>query len=1086
MRRQRATLEQSPRETGAITLRPWYVAVADRVAGALCLLASATTCPGAESFEGVLIRFDANNRQTISRVDKTDLHLAPAELGIVVWSDERGEQWRAFRGSWSIPGPTVDKGQVLPPSPLGEARGGDAASPSSLAQLTTQLDPLLSPSVIKAARARAPTAVLAPPDGGVVLGPRLTIRRYAKDDQSLPPAIAELSCEAETARITFQRNQAELALAEVADRPDAWRDGLPPGKYTLRLNGDQNESTTFVVVPLVQREQVSAWLDEWRQLTGGSNQSLYVFGAVEYLLAQQPLPYLTDALDLLDAQEQGRLSPCQDWRRRQIVSLLRGEPEPAPPNAADDATGMAEIDEARQLIARGRWSDALKQLDAVAETGDARGKALADLYRGVIHAESGLQEEAAADFYFRRAIAGLRDRSAADRFRAHNDYGNFLLNCAQDRLYNHAFQLAAGARSLLVAALLRWEDARIHYEAALDLAGQLGPTEVASVEVNLARLYAVLSDVVRTLDSPLAAERQFDPVEQALDQLARQYATHAVETAREIDPYVASAGEAILAQLAFRAQRATAGREHAMRALDGFVQCGSLAGIETMERMLAMFAVHGPRFDSEHTHDKDGHDEAFTRFRISHLLTELLRDQIPPDHVGLTRSGFFARRVFVNEQLVRLLIEDGRDVEALQYAELAKARALDDLLSTRGTEGLASPTSIPQLKTILDAWPKDVMALEYFLTTERAWVFVIDTSGNVKAHPLVDAEGEPLAARDLVARVRGFLQADFNQYAAASRQRILAGQGLDHQWQDTLNRFCHELLPNDVLAQGTDAQTLLVVPHHVLHYFPFAALVTQRDDTPRQPLEMVQPRFLIDQPSNICYAPSLTTWHMLRQRVAPPVDQAAAMAISSLPGSPPLPGVAAEIQSLKAALGRRLTIVVTEEDAHRENALTLLGRPGMLLVSTHGRNWPDQPLASELLLYPRGRDGGRLTAAELYKSSVGRDLVVLSACYTGLADRSPLPGDDLFGLQRALMKSGCRTVVTGQWDVYDQTGPELMHEFFRQLADGQPAPLALAQSQRQFLKRLRASNQPEPWLHPYYWAVYTVAGDDRTTFKRGE
>ena len=131
----------------------------------------------------------------------------------------------------------------------------------------------------------------------------------------------------------------------------------------------------------------------------------------------------------------------------------------------------------------------------------------------------------------------------------------------------------------------------------------------------------------------------------------------------------------------------------------------------------------------------------------------------------------------------------------------------------------------------------------------------------------------------------------------------------------------------------------------------------------------------------------------------------------------------------------------------------------------------------------RDRSSGRLSAAELYLCDIETDLIVLSACYTGLADKSPLPGDDLFGLQRALLQSGARTVVTGQWDIYDGTGPEIMRYFFAHLAGGKSAPEALADAQRQFLAGLRSSSDPEPWLHPYFWAVYTVAGDDRTSFK---
>jgi CHAT domain-containing protein len=334
--------------------------------------------------------------------------------------------------------------------------------------------------------------------------------------------------------------------------------------------------------------------------------------------------------------------------------------------------------------------------------------------------------------------------------------------------------------------------------------------------------------------------------------------------------------------------------------------------------------------------------------------------------------------------------------------------------------------------------------------------------------------------------VRAVLREDLDRYAVKMQKRLLDGSGFDHSWQDRLHALARRLLPAPALAQLPKARTLLIVPHHILHYFPFAALVTEPDATPRGPLEMIQPRFLIDEGGDICYVPSLAVWDSLRQRPVRAITEAAAVGIARLPGVEPLPGVAQELESLRAALGPRLTIVVTDEDAHIANTLSLLKQPGLLVVGTHGRNWPDQPLSSELLLFPRAGDSGRLTALQLYTSEVGRDLIVLSACYTALADKSPLPGDDLFGLQRALLQSGSRTVVAGQWDIYDRSGPELMHHLFDQLAQGKPAHQALALSQRQFLARLRSSAEPEPWLHPYFWAVFTVCGDDRTRFQQKE
>src|SRR2546421_634012 len=98
--------------------------------------------------------------------------------------------------------------------------------------------------------------------------------------------------------------------------------------------------------------------------------------------------------------------------------------------------------------------------------------------------------------------------------------------------------------------------------------------------------------------------------------------------------------------------------------------------------------------------------------------------------------------------------------------------------------------------------------------------------------------------------------------------------------------------------------------------------------------------------------------------------------------------------------------------------------------SSTPRRWPRGTCVtahSRLLLLPeagRPRDAkgegeeGLLTARDILGVEVEAELVVLSACYSGLGDRSPMPGDDLYGLQRALLQAGANTIVSGLWDVY--------------------------------------------------------------------
>ena len=384
-----------------------------------------------------------------------------------------------------------------------------------------------------------------------------------------------------------------------------------------------------------------------------------------------------------------------------------------------------------------------------------------------------------------------------------------------------------------------------------------------------------------------------------------------------------------------------------------------------------------------------------------------------------------------------------------------------------------------ELPEILADWPRDVAALEYFLGTEEAWLFLIDPSGNVTARVLEDSAGSPIPPRDLVARIRSFLSRIDHQ-AGQMRQRLEAGTGYDHSWQYELHEFQRQLLPKEVLKKLRKAETVLIVPHHILHYFPLVALVTQPDTARRTSQEMVEPKFLLDEPFDLGYVPSLAAWDLLREEPDRPIRQVSASGIVQFQNAQPLPGVEKDLANLKATFGEMVRTVLSDEEAGEARAKAVFNRAGLLFLATHGKNFADQPLSSYLMFRADDDNDGYLTAGEIYSTDVAADLVVMSACYSGLADRSPLPGDDLFGLQRALLHAGARTVIAGMWDVYDGTGPELMQGFFGQLTEGKRVPAALANSQRALVERLRKSEQVEPWLHPYFWAVYTSVGDDRT------
>lgn len=94
------------------------------------------------------------------------------------------------------------------------------------------------------------------------------------------------------------------------------------------------------------------------------------------------------------------------------------------------------------------------------------------------------------------------------------------------------------------------------------------------------------------------------------------------------------------------------------------------------------------------------------------------------------------------------------------------------------------------------------------------------------------------------------------------------------------------------------------------------------------------------------------------------------------------------------------------------------------------------------------------------------DMVVLSACETGLGDiRS---GEGVFGLRRAFLLAGARTLLMSLWKVPDSQTQMLMVEFYKRVLGGKPRAVALREAQL---------TVKGTFPDPFYWAAFICQGD---------
>ena len=992
-------------------------------------------------------------------VEPQDGFPPPATRGLLIWSEGDRERtlvlkddtWRAAAETPLPPEKKAPTGAVA----WARTRGDGSAGGSVALAAAVNLPPSSGSVVLRGC------GFITPARNTISLADRPVFRRIA----AAAPAeviVTDLTSKKEAARIRFAAGETRT-VCPVA---------LPPGRYFAQL--PPLESAEFTVAPAADRQRVLARADRVAAVTGATERPVADLVRVEELLVAQDavgpkgqevrVPvYLGDVLDAIDAVPPADRSPAltaEGNRVLTVAAFLNGEKAPESAPAETDApTGVPAIDDARRLIRAGRTREAETLLAAV-PAGDGRAAALAALYRAAVAAEAGATRAEEAEDLFQKAAAGLT--AQADQFRVHNNAATFFHRQAEDRVSNYALQSAAGVDRPITAALRAWGTANDEYAQALAVAG---PADRPAVLANQARLAAILADLVRVA----AADNRAADLEKAAVAGADALAAAAMAAAAA-DPVSRGVAAEVRAHLALRANDPAGCRKYAAAARSAYAAAGFLAGVEGAYRVLGQAALAA-----------DDKPAARRDFQIAHELGEVLRDRLPPDQAGATAAGFFARRAYVLDALVELELDAKNDAAALAYAEQAKARALQDLLQAR-VEGKART-----LPDVLASWPADVAAVEYFFGREKGWVFVVSPGGAVKAHPM---DADP---RKFLTQVQTFLKG-IEAYAPKMMSRLVAGRGFDNAWQTTLFEFGKVLTPPPVLAELRKAKTVVVVPQHILHYFPFPALVTALDASNPGTTRVARPAFLADEPFALINAPSLTGWDALRRRspAGPVLADAAAVGLVQAPGEAALPGVETDLQNLKSAFGPRLRTVLSGDQATAAGALKLLTRTpgiGLVMVATHGFNQADKPLDSFLVLLPPVPDpaaepDGKLRAKDVYSSKqpVTAGVVVMSACYTGLGDRSPLPGDDLFGLQRAFLTAGARTVLAGLWDVYDGTAPELMGDCLNRLAAGQPVGQAVADSRRAFLKKYSETGKAEPYLHPYFWAVYGLLGDDRPKF----
>ncbi len=401
----------------------------------------------------------------------------------------------------------------------------------------------------------------------------------------------------------------------------------------------------------------------------------------------------------------------------------------------------------------------------------------------------------------------------------------------------------------------------------------------------------------------------------------------------------------------------------------------------------------------------------------------------------LSEEGELLPRDFENE---RRLLESRLDSLRAVYESQATSHRMD---------GLAGSPTAERAQALADqvreALSSDQVLISYHVAESGPVRIFLVTPTEVQtfASPV---EGESLASRVRLARDLISRRDDLD----AGRHPVFTG-------------LFDALLAPVLVETGLDGvRQLIVVPHGVLTYLPFAAL---RDPG--------SGRFLVED-VGLRVMPSGSLLPVLAERV-PEFVGAGGSSFAPLPAE--LPGSVEEARAVATALRDGTAFLGAE--ATEAGLRQALARGAPVHVATHARMNGDNPLFTRVEMAPGtligSTDDGRLEVREVLGLNVRAPLVFLSGCETALGRAGATrysPGEDLATLSGAFLRAGARNIVATLWPIADDGAAVFAARFYEHLNRESPV-VALAAAQRDMIA------DPQ-YSAPYYWAAYQASGDD--------
>jgi CHAT domain-containing protein len=427
--------------------------------------------------------------------------------------------------------------------------------------------------------------------------------------------------------------------------------------------------------------------------------------------------------------------------------------------------------------------------------------------------------------------------------------------------------------------------------------------------------------------------------------------------------------------------------------------------------------------------------EAERQFLKAIDTIEQARQSINHDEL---RLSFLSSGIEVYGDYIDFLVRHNRSADALNQAELSRARTLAEGLSSDAKASSRMRPKEPPQKlaqrlhaTLLFYWLGEKHSYLWAITPAKTTHFTLPPASEIDRQ--VKAYGKAIVnSRDVLATEDRLTGAKLYAMLIAPAQKLIPAN----------SRII--LLPDGSLY-GLNFETL-VAPEPKPHYWIEDVTLTT--------------------------ASSLTLLAAAANR--PPAREKNLLLVGNPKEAntafPPLSQSAVEMRKIEQYFPEPRRAVL--EGARATPSAYLSSHPerfSYVHFVTHGTASRTRPLESAVILSPE-RDSYKLYARDVVTRHLRAELVTVSACY-GSGTRA-YSGEGLVGLSWAFLHAGAHNVIGALWEVADAPAtPELMDSLYNELNQEKDPATALRDAK---LKLLHSPDPGSVFKKPFYWAPFQL------------